>query len=154
VLRLWEEVVLVASYGPPEGGEAINAFEAKGRLLMTTFSPGEGFHLEIKVEGESPIHLPFCGCARKSWTMAWVRRKGNEEPTEAEIDKVYETIKRLETERAEKTSASLPKIVGAEWNAIMEACPEIWGNKFTEAVNALLDRAKIYEPVLGVLRTI
>jgi len=156
MLAVQTEVVRIApsSYGLPEGGEAINAFEAKGRLVMVpgTRPDEEGFHLEIKVDGEPPIHLPFCGCAHKSWTMAWVKRKPIGAPTTALIEKVFEAIKKFDDG---------PK--GADYMEVRDevgAKPIDVGLRFTttdevdEAINALMDTARVYEPILGRFKII
>jgi hypothetical protein len=75
--------------------------------------------------------------------------KNKEETEEKEDDseeiekKVYETIKKIEGEN------------GAAWDTITEKCEKIGLNKdsIEEALNSLMDKGLIYEPILGTIKT-
>ena len=80
--------------------------------------------------------------------MAWVRRKKDGEVTEEFIEMVFGIIKTLDT-----TSR------GADWDVVCECVrivsKEIVTNgELDKAVNNLLDRGKIYEPILGRLKVL
>lgn len=124
-------------------GEAINAFRIpNAKMFLPIPRPDESFHLEIRLDKEEPKHLEeLCGCKKKAWDMAWVKRRpvaGSEA-----IKAVLEAVRALD--KGGK---------GADYVEVRERVKWIEAKEFDDAIDALMDRGQIYEPVLGRLRII